>query len=148
VRRSALFWAILTVFLAAVVLYGPGRLAAASTGPGEPVNFLSNPLDGWRFMVDAARHIGSARAATPSAAARIAAHDFAGSGVTAERVDLLWLPSRRISLATGKGRTTVVANGRLVWTVTGRLTPDGPPRTVGVLDYDSGRLIFQRGLSP
>jgi hypothetical protein len=148
VRRSALFWAILTVVVAGAVLYGPGRLAAASTGPGEPVNFLSNPLDGWRFMLDAARHIDSARAATPADAARIAAHDFAGSGVLAERVDLLWLPSQRISLPTGKGRKTVVANGRLVWTVTGRLTPNGPPRTVGVLDYDSGRLIFQRGLSP
>lgn len=144
-RRSALFWAILVVVVAGVVLYGPGRLAAASTGSGEPVNFLSNPLDGWRFMLDAARQIGSARAATPAEAARIAARDFAGTGVSAERVDLLWLPGRRISLPTGKGRTTVVANSRLVWTVTGRLTAGGPPRTVGVLDYDSGRLIFRRG---
>jgi len=140
-RRSPLFWAATAVALAALLVYGPAAFARSATGPGEPVNFLSRPLDGWSFVL-AVAGTGGAKAGSPSQAAAIAAHGFAGTAVQPVSVGLLWLPDRRVTLGSGKGSRTVTTNSKLVWRVSGRLRPGGPVQTVGLIDYSSGALSY------
>jgi hypothetical protein len=133
---------VLAVVLAGVVIYAPALLARAATGPHEPVDFLTQPQEGWRFVWDAAFQIQGARAGTPSAARRLAVADFSGSSVLPSRVELLWVPSRQVDLVGRGGSAAATAKARLVWMVTGRLRPGGPIRTVGLIDYRSGRLTY------
>src|SRR5437762_14282531 len=88
-RRGSLFWGIVAVLVAGTLVYGPAELARRSTGQGEPVDFLTHPQEGWRFVADALRQIGSARAGSPAAAGALAARALAGdrkSGVEGRRV--------------------------------------------------------------
>jgi hypothetical protein len=142
VRRSALFWAVLAVALAGVVIYAPALMARAATGPHEPVDFLTQPQQGWSFVWDAAFQIKGARAGDPAAARRLAVADFAGTSVVPSRVELEWVPDRRVHLVGGGGSAPVTAKARLVWMVTGRVRPGGPIRTVGLIDFRSGRLTY------
>ncbi|MGN6379130.1 MAG: hypothetical protein ACTHNU_09285 [Gaiellales bacterium] len=141
-RRSALFWAVLALALAGVIIYAPAEWARSATGPHEPVDFLTRPQEGWRFMLDAAFAIPSAKAATPAEARKLAVRDFAGTSVTPTRVDLLWVPNLRVRLVGGGGSRVVTAKARMVWMVTGRTRPQGPLRTVGLIDYSSGDLTY------
>src|SRR6476661_4371451 len=59
-RRGSLFWAVVAVLVAGTLIYGPAELARRSTGPGEPVDFLTHPQEGWHFVADALREIGPA----------------------------------------------------------------------------------------
>ena len=77
-RRGSLFWAVVAVLVAGTLVYGPAELARRSTGQGEPVDFLTHPQEGWRFVADALREIGSARAGSPEAAGALAARAFSG----------------------------------------------------------------------
>ena len=131
----------LAVALVGVVVYGPALLARAATSPAEPVDFLTAPVDGWRFLLTAAVEIPDARAATPAAARDLAVHDFAGSTVTPTRVDLVWTSNRRVRIR-GGGSTPVTAKGNLVWIVTGRTRAGGPLRTVGLIDFQTGQLTY------
>jgi hypothetical protein len=142
VRRSALFWAILAVVVAGTAIYGPAEIARSATGAREPVDFLTQPQEGWRFLLEAAFDIPNARAGSPSEARHLALHDFSGSAVQLTRVDLLWVPDRQVVLQGGGGSATATAKGRLVWTVTGRVRPGGPLRTVGLIDFRSGELTY------
>src|SRR4051812_41964600 len=97
-RRSALFWAVLAVVVLGAALYLPAYLASSATARGEPVDFMSRPLDGWRFMVDALRTVPGAEAGTPQKARRVAVATFSDARVEPLRVELLWLPARRLTL--------------------------------------------------
>jgi hypothetical protein len=132
---------VLAVALAGVVIYAPAEWARSATGPHEPVDFLTRPQEGWKFMLAAASAIPTARAGTPSAARALAVRDFARSSVDPTRVDLLWVPSRRVRLI-GGGRRYATAKANLVWMVTGRTRPNGPLETVGLIDYSSGKLTY------
>jgi hypothetical protein len=132
---------VLAVALAGLVVYAPAELARSSTGPMEPVDFLTAPQQGWRFLLTAASEIPSARAGTPAAARRLAVARFAGSSVQPTRVDLLWVPDHRVPLR-GAGSRSATAKAALVWMVTGRTRPGGPLRTVGLIDFESGALTY------
>lgn len=134
-------WGLIAVLAAAVLVYGPAELARRSTGPGEPVSFLTHPQDGWRFMLDALDGIGSARAGTPEAARALAVRSFAGSSMLPERVDLLYVPALRVP--NGAGRRPLLAKAALVWRVTGQTRPGGRLQTIGLLDFRSGRLTYR-----
>jgi len=140
-RRSPLFWATAAVALAAVLIYGPAVVARSATGPGEPVDFLTQPTQGWAFIL-ATGGDGSARAGSPGRAAAIAARGFAGTSVQPVGVGLLWLPQRRLTIGSGKGRRTMTTNSKLVWLVTGRLRPGVAARPVGLIDYQTGILRY------
>lgn len=140
-RRSPLFWATALVVLAGIVVYGPALAARSATGPGEPVSFLSQPLQGWSFVA-ATIGGGSARAGSPGTAAAIAARAFAGTPVDPQTVALLWLPDRRLSIRSGKGTRTLTTNSKLVWLVTGRLRPGAGLRPIGLIDYSTGKLRY------
>lgn len=125
-----------------LVVYLPAELARRSTGPGEPVDFLSHPLEGWRFIATVARERGDAAAGTPSAARAIALRTFDDGTTRPERVSLLWLPDRSIPVRTLQGSAVVPTNSRLVWKVTGRRGPRGPDVIVGLIDFASGKVIY------
>jgi hypothetical protein len=137
-----LFWAFLAVAMLGVVVYLPAELALRSTGPGEPVDFLSHPLEGWRFVAAVARERGGAAAGTPAAARAVALRTFDDGRLRPERVSLLWLPDESIRLRTLQGSTLVSTNSRLVWKVTGRRGPRGPDVALGLIDFASGRVIY------
>ena len=141
-RRSWLFWAFLAVAVLGLVVYLPAELARRSTGPGEPVDFLSHPLEGWRFVAAVARERSGAAAGTPSAARAIALRTFDDGRLRPQRVALLWLPDRRIEVRTLQGSAVVSTNSRLVWKVTGRRGRDGPDVAVGLIDFASGKVIY------
>jgi hypothetical protein len=145
-RRGSLFWAVVAVLVAATLVYGPAELARRSTGQGEPVDFLTHPQEGWRFVADALREIGSARAGSPEAAGALAARAFSGTTVQPVRVDLLYVPDRRVDLGAGSDEAT--AKGRLVWRVSGRVRPGGPVQTVGLIDFASGELTYDARTAP
>ena len=140
--RSSLFWAIVAVAFAGAALYAPAYLARAATGPGEPVDFLKRPEQGWRFLAAVVPAAGSARLPDPASAHRQAVRLFAGAAVEPTRVGLLFLPSRRLVLGRGKGRHVLAAKSQLVWRIVGRLRPGGPQVTVGLMDFASGDLIY------
>jgi hypothetical protein len=142
-----LFWAFLAVLVLGVVVYLPAELARRSTGPGEPVDFLSHPLEGWGFVAAVARERGSAAAGSPAAARRIALHTFDDGTLRPERVSLLWVPAHSIRLHTLQGSAVVPTNSRLVWKVTGRRGPRGPDVAVGLIDFASGKVIYDGRLA-
>jgi hypothetical protein len=145
-RRGSLFWAVVAVLAAAALVYGPAELARRSTGQGEPVDFLTHPQEGWRFVADAMREIGSARAGSPDAAGTLAARAFSGSDVQPVRVDLLYVPNRHVDVGAGSDEAT--AKGRLVWRVSGRTRPGGPVHTVGLIDFATGELTYDVRTAP
>jgi hypothetical protein len=136
--RLSVVWGIVAVLAGAVLVYGPAELARRATGPGEPVSFLTQPQEGWRFMLDALDAIGSARAGSPARARSLAVQAFAGTAVLPERVDLLYVPDLRVPV--GAGRPPLVAKAKLVWRVTGQMRPGGKVGTIGLLDFETGRL--------
>jgi hypothetical protein len=145
-RRGSLFWGIVVVLVAGTLVYGPAELARRSTGQGEPVDFLTHPQEGWRFVADALSQIGSARAGSPAQAGALAARAFSGTTVQPVRVDLLYVPDRRVPVGAGSGEAT--AKGRLVWRVSGRVRPGGPVQTVGLIDFASGELTYDVRTAP
>ena len=144
-RRGSLFWAVVAVLVAAALVYGPAELARRSTGQGEPVDFLTQPQEGWRFVADALRQIGSARAGSPAAAGALAARAFSGTTVQPVRVDLLYVPDLHVPLG---GSDEATAKGRLVWRVSGRVRPGGPVQTVGLIDFATGELTYDVRTAP
>jgi hypothetical protein len=137
----SVLWGLIALLAGAVLVYGPAELARRATGPGEPVSFLTEPQQGWRFMLDALEGIGSARAASPASAKALAVRAFAGTSLLPERVDLLYVPSLRVP--DGAGRRPLMAKAPLVWRVTGQTRPGGRVRTIGLLDFASGRLTYR-----
>jgi hypothetical protein len=138
---GSVVWGLIAVLAAGVLVYGPAELARRATGPGEPVSFLTQPQDGWRFMLDALDGIGSARAGSPQSARALAVRAFAGTSMLPERVDLLYVPSLRVP--DGAGRRPLAAKAALVWRVTGQTRPGGRVQTIGLLDFASGRLTYR-----
>jgi hypothetical protein len=141
--RLSLLWGIVVVLAGAVLVYGPAELARRATGPGEPVSFLTQPQQGWRFVLDALDSIGSARAGSPGRARALAVRAFAGTTVLPVRVDLLYVPDLRVPV--GAGRPPLVAKAKLVWRVSGQTRPGGRVHTVGLLDFVTGRLTYRAG---
>jgi hypothetical protein len=140
-RRLSLLWGIIAVAAAAVLVYGPAEIARSATGPGEPVSFLTQPQQGWRFVLDALDAIGTARAGSPASAKALAVRAFAGTTVLPERVDLLYVPDLRVPV--GAGRRPLAAKAKLVWRVSGQTRPGGRVTTVGLLDFETGRLTYR-----
>ena len=141
-RRSALFWAVIAVALLGLAIYLPAYVARSATAPDGPVDFLSNPLDGWRFMVDATREVPDAAVGTPAQARTRAVSLFAATGVQPTRVDLLYVPGGELRVGSGQGSHMQPTNSTLVWRVTGRTRPNGPLVTVGLIDLSTGALVY------
>jgi len=141
-RRGALFWSVVVVALLGALIYLPAYVARASTASNGSVDFLTHPQDGWRFMIDATRQVPGAKAGDPGEARAVAIQDFKSGGAQPVRVDLLYLPQRWTEVGIGQGIRRLATNATLVWRVTGRTRPGGPLRTIGLIDLQSGDLIY------
>jgi hypothetical protein len=141
-RRSWLFRAFIAVVVAGIAIYLPAVLAGRATAPNGSVDFVSHPLEGWKFLVAVATDRPSARAGTPEAARRIALAAFDDGRVKPSRVDLLWVPDGRVRIGTVQGSHDLTTNSRLVWRVTGQVVPDKRSQTVGLIDFASGVVIY------
>jgi hypothetical protein len=141
-RRSALFWAVIAVALLGLAIYLPAYVARSATASDGPVDFVSNPIDGWRFMIDTTRDLPDAAVGTPAKARSRAISLFTATGVQPTRVDLLYLPDRQLEVGSGQGSHMQPTNSTLVWRVTGRTRPDGPLMTVGLIDLSTGALVY------
>lgn len=146
-HRSWLFWAFLAVLVVGLALYAPAELARRATAPDEPVSFLSQPLQGWRFLLTAARERPDAIAGTPTRAREIALRHFDDGRLRPSGVGLLWLPGESVQLTTLQGSRQVATNSKLVWKVTGRSGPNGREVTVGLIDFSSGTVIYDGRLA-
>lgn len=146
-RHSWLFWAFLLVVVGGAVLYLPAELAQRSTAADEPVSFLSHPIEGWRFVLTAARERPGAVAGTPAEAKRIALRSFDDGTLRPTGVGLLWLPDRRVSLRTLQGSEELTTKSQLLWKVTGRRGRNGPNVTVGLIDLATGKVIYDGRLA-
>jgi hypothetical protein len=145
-RRSWLFWAFVAVAAAGVAIYMPAELARRATAADEPVSFLSQPAEGWRFLIDVASH-GDAVAGSPSKARALALRAFDDGNLRPAAVELLWLPGRRVHLSTMQGSRDLTTNTRLVWNVTGRVGASDRLVSVGLIDFASGKVIYDGRLA-
>ena len=136
-----MFWAFIAVAVAGTVIYLPAELARRATAAEEPVSFLSQPAEGWRFLIGAAG-AGGAVAGSPSKARAIAVRTFDDGTLRPAAVELLWLPDRHVRLVTMQGSRDLRTNSRLVWNVTGRVGASDRLVTMGIIDYASGRVTY------
>jgi hypothetical protein len=142
VQRSWLFRAFIAVVLAGIAIYLPAELARRATAPNGNVDFVSHPLEGWKFLVEVATDRPSAIAGSPEEARRIALAAFDDGRMRPSRVDLLWLPDSRLRVPTEQGSRDLATNSRLVWRVTGQVAPGAGSRTVGLIDFASGVVVY------
>jgi hypothetical protein len=136
-----LFWAFVAVALAGIAIYLPAEMARRATATNEPVSFLSHPIEGWRFLIDVTGS-GEAAAGSPGQARTLALRAFDDGRVRPAAVSLLWLPDRHIRLPTMQGSRDLTTNSKLVWNVTGRVGSSDRLVTVGMIDFASGKVIY------
>ncbi len=136
-----MFWAFVAVALAGIAIYLPAELARRATATDEPVSFLSHPVDGWRFLIEVTGS-GGAAAGSPGQARTIALRAFDDGRLRPAAVSLLWLPDRHVRLSTMQGSRDLTTNSRLVWNVTGRVGTGDRLVTVGMIDFASGKVIY------
>ncbi|HZI36245.1 MAG TPA: hypothetical protein VFD61_10885, partial [Gaiellales bacterium] len=86
-------------------------------------------------------------AGTPAEARQIALRTFDDGTLRPTRVDLLWLPDRRVRLRTLQGNRELTTKSQLLWMVTGHRGQDGPNVTVGLIDLATGRVIYDGRLA-
>lgn len=133
-----------TVGVAAIAaLWVPSLVARTYTTSSQPIDFLSRPDKGWRFLYDTVRLSRHAKLGSDGPALQRARQVWP----RAQSVELVYLLGP-VSVPVPPGGATPPAplrvarpRSRLSWFVTGRL--GGRPRQiVGLLDYRSGRVIW------
>jgi hypothetical protein len=137
-----LFRAFVAVVIVGAAVYLPAELATRSTAADEPISFLTNPVQGWRFVWAVARERPGAVAGSPAAARQLALHTFDDGVLRPARVDLLWLPDEHVTLQTLQGSDQLATKSQLVWKVTGRRGAHGALVTIGLIDFATGKVIY------
>lgn len=157
-------WSVVAA-LVVVVFYAPAVVAQTVTAPSEPVPFLTRPWTGWTFTARVLVSSLSAEAASPGAALQRAREHFArpaapldgaasttsgddvGPTLEPTAVKLLYLPSdTRSNLPAladnGNKRVRVDTSPSLVWAVYGRSAGTNAEGAIGLLDFNTGRLVW------
>lgn len=119
-----------------------------SSGPGGAHGVAWRPLRGWEFIVDAVQQSRNAQLGSGQSALERARNEvWAGRPAVADSVELVWndgaftvpVPDRGHRPA-GTNRIAV-PDGSFAWVVNGRFD-GGPEQMIGLLDYDSGRVLW------
>lgn len=119
-----------------------------SSGPGGAQGVAGRPLRGWEFIVDAVEQSRNAQLGSGQSALERARNEvWAGRPAVADSVELVWndgpfavpVPDDG-HLPAGTNRVAL-PDGSLAWVVTGRFD-GGPEQMIGLLDYDSGRVLW------
>lgn len=147
--RSKLFWAILTLVIAAIVILFPALVAYRYTAPSQRNDFVTHPWRGWSFAWATITVPADSKLKTSGQALREAKRVFRGSSVDPQEIQLLFVPKQRPYSFThdvnGQSITsTVTPSYRFIWQVTGRIdvTSTGPLDIVAMLDYASGATLY------
>ncbi len=147
-NRNKRFWIILVVVVVAVVFYLPSLVAFRYTAAAQNTGFLTHPWRSWSFIVTALTVPGDSRLKTSGIALRAADAHYRGSAIDPHEVRLLFLPEGKPYTFTHTigGRTvttTIRPPYRFVWQVTGHIdTVNGPDTIVALLDYRTGRVLY------
>ncbi len=133
-----------TVGVAAIAaLWAPSFVARTYTTSAQPIDFLSRPDKGWRFLYDTVRLSRHARLGSDGPALQRARQLWPRT----EAVKLVYLvrpvtvPVAAGGLTPPPGTRLVRPRSRLTWFVTGRIG-QRPRQVVGLLDFRSGRVIW------
>lgn len=136
----------LVVAGAVLVAWIPSFVATAYAE--EPASeYLANPVEGWAFLWDAITASRTARLGTPDAAMQQATQVWAGPPAVASDVSLKTIPAEwAVPVATGgtapaPARAVARPANELNWVVSGRVT-GGPEQVIGLLDYRTGRVVW------
>lgn len=142
VRRRR--WLVVVGVLALLaVVWAPSFVATRYTTTAQPIDFLTRPDKGWRFLYDAARISRKAKLGTEGAALAAANHRWR----PVDRVELVYLehpvivPVAPGAVTVPERARTVRPRSRLTWFVYGRLGKR-PRQVVGLLDAVSGKAIW------
>ena len=147
-NRQKRFWVLLIVVVAVVVFYLPSLVAFRYTAASQSTGFLTHPWRSWSFVVTALTVPGDSRLKTSGNALRTADSRFRGSAIDPHEVRLLFLPEGKTYTFTHPlgGRTvttTITPPYRFVWQVSGHIdTLNGPDTIVALLDYRTGKLLY------
>ena len=147
-NRDKRFWIVLIVVAVIVVFYLPSLVAFRYTAATQNTGFLTHPWRSWSFIVTALTVPGDSRLKTSGNALRDADNRFHGSAIDPHEVRLLFLPEGRPytfthTLGDRTVTTTITPPYRFVWQVSGHIdTLSGPDTVVALLDYRSGKLLY------
>jgi hypothetical protein len=141
---------VVAVALAALVVFLlPAFVAFRYTAPSQRGDFIRHPWRGWSFAYAALAVPGDAELKTSGMALRKADWVFKGTSIDPREVQLLFVPAGRpYRFAHGiDGRvvtSSAVPNYRFIWQVQGVIDTisDRTDTIVALLDYDSGRVIY------
>ena len=140
-RRRAIGVTVGVVVLAA--LWTPSFVARTYTTSAQPIDFLSRPDKGWRFLYDTVRLSRHAKLGSDEPALQRARQVWPRT----ESVELVYLvrpvtvPVAAGGLTAPLAARTVRPRTRLTWFVRGPI--GGRPRQIiGLLDFRSGRVIW------
>lgn len=128
---------------AAAALWTPSLIARSHTTPAQPIEFLSRPDKGWRFLYDTVRLSRHAKLGSDAPALQRARQVWP----RVDDVELVYLV-RPVTVPVAAGGLTapprerlVQPRSRLTWFVHGRI--GGRARQViGLLDYRTGRVVW------
>ena len=154
-KPRLLHWLLITALLA-VVLLAPAAVATSVTSPDEPVGFMSEPWQGWKFTGEVLRTSVSASAASPGDALEAAhRHWPAGTGspggddtLLVVEVALLYLPAGEEAVVTthtgteGGARRGLTARKPLAWQVRGYRGRSTELVTIGLIDFSTGDVLW------
>lgn len=149
VTRRRIIGAIIAI-CTLLALWAPSFVAQSHTTSAQPIDFLTRPDKGWRFLIDTVRLSRRAKAGTEGAALTTAKRVWRRT----ERVELVYLedpvtiPVPPGALSPPAARRTVRPRSRLTWFVHGRVGVRAR-QIVGLIDYRSGRVIWDvRAVTP
>ncbi len=147
-NRNKRFWIVLIVVVVAAVFYLPSLVAFRYTAAAQNTGFLTHPWRSWSFIVTALTVPGDSRLKTSGIALRRADAYFRGSSIDPHEVRLLFLPKGKPytfthPLGDRTVTTTITPPYRFVWQVSGHIdTVSGPDTVVALLDYRTGRVLY------
>jgi hypothetical protein len=127
---------------ALALLWTPSIVARSYTSSAQPIDFVSRPDKGWRFLYDTLRLSRHAKLGSEAPALETARRIWR----RAEDVELVYL-DRPVTIPAPPGGLVpsrprpVRPRTRLSWFVYGRIG-NRPRQVVGLLDFRSGRVVW------
>ena len=148
-KRSKKFWVIIAVVTAVVIFLFPALIAFRYTAASQRNEFIRQPWRGWSFVVAALAVPPNSHLKTSGQALRRAVWMYKGSAVDPREIQLLFVSKRKPytftqQIAGHSVTRTVVPAYRFIWQIAGHVDtlPHSGNVIVGLLDYDTGRLLY------
>ncbi len=147
-NRHKRFWILLALVVGVGAFYLPSLVAFRYTAAAQSTGFLTHPWRSWSFIATALTVPGDSRLKTSGNALRAADSRFHGSAIDPHEVRLLFLPEGMPytfthPLGARTVTTTITPPYRFVWQVSGHIdTLSGPDTVVAMLDYRTGKLLY------